>query len=32
MIAALLRALLADGLEYCAQCGWWARPTCGHTD
>jgi hypothetical protein len=20
------------GLDYCAQCGWWTRPNCGHTD
>jgi hypothetical protein len=20
------------GYVYCAQCGWWSRPMCGHTD
>jgi hypothetical protein len=19
------------GYEYCATCGWWTRPHCGHT-
>lgn len=28
MIARLLAPL---GLGYCWICGWWTRPTCGHT-
>jgi hypothetical protein len=28
----ILRLLAVLGLDYCRQCGWWARPSCGHTD
>jgi hypothetical protein len=26
LVAAAARA----GLEYCATCGWWTKPGCGH--
>lgn len=26
------RLAYALGYVYCAQCGWWSRPYCGHTD
>lgn len=29
MISRLVHTL---GYIYCAQCGWWSRPMCGHTD
>lgn len=37
MIRRLLTALRGaaydePGRDYCAECGWWARPNCGHTN
>lgn len=29
MIRRIAHAL---GYVYCAKCGWWSRPYCGHTD
>lgn len=30
MIRNLIAALRNTGLEYCAECGWWTKPNCGH--